>query len=1194
MHIKNIFAKDITRPINGVVKADQLDDAIVWQELDEFVVTKELTKHFQKFFGALLASMDNPNDPVVASQMAVWISGFFGSGKSHFLKILSYLLKNYKAINVLSNETRKTIDFFEEKLGDAMLLGEMRRAVQNDDFDVILCNIDSKADKKDTSNAILGVFLRVFNEMQGYCGNAPHVAQMERYLENKGVLQNFHEAFREASGEEWEKERDAYLFMRDEVIAALAKALEMSEESAGKWFDEAAERFDINIEGFAKLVKDYLDSKGPNHRIAFLVDEVGQFIGSDTSRMLNLQTIVEDLGRVCYGRAWVIVTSQEDIEAVLGEVRAAKAHDFSKIQGRFRTRLSMSGANTDEVIQARLLEKTGDARRALEELWQQKGDILKNQISFTGGAVMKGYTDEHSFEMNYPFAPYHFQLMQKIFESIRKAGATGMHLSRGERSMLDAFQSAAVNVSAKEIGVLVPLYEFYPAIESFLDTIVKMTIDQADENPALEPFDTKILRVLFLIRYVETFKPNVDNLVTLCIDQVDADRLMLKRQIEESLDRLEKQNLINSNGDLYFFLTNEEQDVTREIKKVEITGNEQVKGLSELIFSEVLKDENKVRYQVNKRDYGYNRYCDGQVHGTKVDFELTVDLLTPLNDEYQSLDPARCIMRSTANNGCVVVRLPDNRDFFRELLTYHQTDKYIRLKSDASAPDTLKRILKERAEQNRERKGRLLQMVDAMLLEADFFACGQSYQVKANNSRGAVAEAMSYLVGNTYSKLGFLKVVHDEPQKEITALLRSNDIGQQALQIAAGDANDQALKEVRQYVDLATSNNQKILLDILVNRFTGRPYGWPEWEVVFLVAKLFVAGELNLMVDGNPLAFKDAVDPLLKSVKWKQVTVLKRKAVGEAELKSARNIAQDVFSVIGPETEDQLGAFLRENLNIWQQKISSFKPLAQSGKYPGIIEITEGDKTIRRLVDIQNNFEFFDAFIKAKDDLKDLSDDMQELNIFYTTQKPVWDKLQASLSGDFKDNREELVKDAAASAALQRMGEILQAPRPYGMLKEVEGLIATVDAVNEKCVLREREGALKKFDELIEKVTSTLDQFKASGETRNKALKPLQDLRKLVSSETSIPKMHYLRNKASEAVEVAVELIEEAAAHAEPVGGGGDVTPKPAAKAIKQVSASSFSKKIYLETEEDVEEYLAALKKELLAAVQQDMRIKIK
>jgi hypothetical protein len=283
-----------------------------------------------------------------------------------------------------------------------------------------------------------------------------------------------------------------------------------------------------------------------------------------------LQTITEELGTICGGRAWIVVTSQEDIDSVVGEMKQSKANDFSKIQGRFRSRLSLSSANVDEVIQARLLAKRPEVVDELQILFKDKGDILKNQLTFSNcGMTLKPYKDAEDFAKAYPFAPYQFQLVQKIFEAVRRVGATGLHLSRGERSTLDAFQSAAKMVALQEVGILVPLYRFYPSIESFLDTAIKKTIDQAQDNGSLEhPFDTDLLKVLFLIRYVEEIKSNVDNLVTLCMEEIDADRLALRGKIEASLGRLEKETLVKRSGDVYYFLTNEERDINKEAGQI--------------------------------------------------------------------------------------------------------------------------------------------------------------------------------------------------------------------------------------------------------------------------------------------------------------------------------------------------------------------------------------------------------------------------------------------------------------------------------------------------------------------------------------------------------------------------------------------------------------------------------------------------
>ena len=357
------------------------------------------------------------------------------------------------------------------------------------------------------------MFLKVFNEKLGYSGDYPHLADIERRLDQQGQLDAFKAAFHAVAGVDWEAERDGYSFYQDEIVQALADALGKSPEGARAWLERAEADFDslLSVENFAGWVREYLDQPLPaggangssadrsphgspsshrsrNRRIVFLVDEIGQFIGQDTHLMLSLQTITENLGTACGGRAWVVVTSQEDIDAILGEVRASKANDFSKIQGRFKTRLSLSSGNVDEVIQKRLLAKTEPARAALTQVYADSADILKNQLSFSNvGMSFKPFADAPDFAAVYPFAPYQFQLVQKVFEAIRRHGVTGLHLARGERSMLDAFQSAATQLGDQAVGVLVPLYRFYPAIESFLEGVVKSTIDNAARNASSIP-----------------------------------------------------------------------------------------------------------------------------------------------------------------------------------------------------------------------------------------------------------------------------------------------------------------------------------------------------------------------------------------------------------------------------------------------------------------------------------------------------------------------------------------------------------------------------------------------------------------------------------------------------------------------------------------------------------------------------------
>ena len=1193
MNIQNLFERDLFRSINGVVKADQLDESSVWQELDEFVVTRELDQHLRRFFSTYGDAIKHSQDPDVAGKIGVWVSGFFGSGKSHFIKVLSYLLQN--KTHTHQGQSKRAVEFFESKIKDAMLFGDIKRAVASN-TDVILFNIDSKADHRIGRDAILAVFLKVLNEMQGYCGDHPQIAHLERHLEGKGKLAQFHDAFRKATGSEWIADRDAYHFHRDEIVKALGETIKMSKESAEKWVDGAEGSFALTVENLCKWVKEYLDSKGEGHRLIFLVDEVGQFIGIDSHLMLNLQTITEELGTICNGRAWVVVTSQEDIDAVLGEMKQSKANDFSKIQGRFRTRLSLSSANVDEVIQSRLLAKREEVKSDLQEVFRQKGDILKNQLTFTNcGMTFKNVKDGEDFVQNYPFVPYQFQLVQKIFEAIRRAGATGLHLSRGERSILDAFQSAGKQVALEEVGILVPLYRFYPSIESFLDTVVKKTIDQAKDNPSLEhPFDIRLLQVLFLIRYVEEVKGNVDNLVTLCVTEIDADRLALRRKIEGSLQRLEKETLINRSGDLYFFLTNEERDINREIKNVELSSGEEAKLLGELIYNDVLKEQRKHRHPENKMDFAFNRFCDLVPVGNRLDGVLQLSVITPLNDEYGLYDNAKCLLDSSTEGGSILVRLGNDATLGRELRTYLQTEKYVRHKNDGTLPESAKRILRDLSGNNQDRRDRLVKFLGDMFAGADYYAAGQPLKLKASTSLAALDESLAYLVKNTFNKMGYLKRLSQEPLKEIQAVLRSNDIAQQTLILETDEGNKQAIDEVRNYVGLMSSNNKQIVLqDMIDKRYSLRPYGWPEDEVVMLIARLMVLGEISLMTEGSLVPLTKAYDAIMIPAKRRKVVILKRQTTDPKAIQDARTLGKELFHEMGPDGEDALFAFLQNKLKSWQSSLISYKPLAETGDYPGRDQIADGLLAVKKLLASDNSYKFIQQLTEQKNELLDYADHFTNLEQFYEHQKPTWERLRKAYDR-FQRNRLELERDAKAGVALKRMQQILNASSSYSLIKETEGLITTVSAVNNALVAAARQQALAKIDGHLVTVTRDIEVAKEDSGLRATCMKPLEGLKGAVLSEESLAHITQIEAEALKEFDIATSRIEESVRRAIEQSKEKEEQPKPALKKKRVVEPAKLVTSSYLETQADVEAFLKTLRSELEQALTKDERIEIR
>lgn len=1226
MNIKELFYKPLDRAINGVVKADQNDNTTVYQELDEYVVTNELEKHFRDFFQSYGTDL---SDPSIANRVGVWISGFFGSGKSHFLKTLSYILANKVARDAQGNE-RSAAEFFDEtKIRDAFIRADIGKAVSHH-ADVILFNIDSKASSNDDGNPILNVFLRVFNEYQGFSADHPHIAHMERHLSQKGVYERFKQAFEESSGMSWLEERDGYQFYQDDVEIAISQALNLSAEAAHKWFEDSEQTFSVSVENFCQWVKEYLDSKGPQQRMLFLVDEVGQFIGSDTRLMLTLQTITENLGTICKGRAWIIVTSQADIDAVLGEMSSSKANDFSKIAGRFKTRLSLSSSNTDEVIQKRLLRKTPEAEALLRSVFEQKGDILKNQITFDrSGPTLKNYEGPDSFIHNYPFAPYHFQLVQKVFEEIRKVGATGAHLAYGERSMLDAFQMAANAIATDEVGALVPFHRFYTSVEGFLDTAVKRTIDQAGQNKTLDGFDVQMLRTLFMIRYVDIIKGTLDNLVTLSIEKIDEDKLALRKRIEESLQRLEKESLITRNGDEFLFLTNEERDITRKIKATDLAASEENKELANLIFKDLLRDQNKYRHQANKMDYQIGRFLDSHSLDGKYESDLKVEIISPLDTEYNLYTEAFCIGKSAEAEGQVLFKLADDKQFFNELRTWLKTNKFIRLNDDGTQSD-ISRILADRGRENQERKKRLRARVEEMLLGAESYALGQHLQLSSSSPTTKLDEACRYLLENTYTKLSYLQVYQQDAWRELNAVLTVDDMAQLGLSLDGGQSNPKALQEVEQYIALRATGTERILVSDVIDRFAKRPYGWPDAEILLLVGQLAAMGRISLQLNGGSLQLKDAFEPLQNSRRRRDVSIIKKRQTDDHVLKQARQLTQDLFSAMGPATEKELFEFYLQHFKTWLANFKSYKSKTDVGQFPGKKVIEKSILTLERLLTNSDSFDFFKAVVENKDDYLDLEEDYRDIHEFFTNQMPSWQQLQQALNR-FEKNHQLLINDQGANKALSELHRIATSESPYGLLNKIADLIRTVESINQGLLTEKRSQAIEHIDDKIKQLdTEIKNSGIATAELSNKLLRPLQLLKADIEVESSLSTIYMLQTQTAverfdEALyelesEVQAEIQRQAKAaqlaqsKAESVTNtattSSPVTSTPAASPVQPATAvvppkpvvevdvasiySKTSSSVYLETEESVDQFVDALKAELKKIVSDKKRVRIR
>ncbi len=1206
MNIEQLFDKPINRNINGVVKAEQTDDQSVFIELDEYVVTHELVRHFRNFFETYLPAVKNPDDPAIAGKIGVWVSGFFGSGKSHFIKILSYLLANQQTQH--QSHPKRAVEFFKEKIEDPSLYGDIFAAVQKQ-TDVILFNIDSRADTEDKEDAILKVLLKVFNERLGFSGDHAHLAHLERELTKRHQYEAFKQQFARSSGLDWLKARDAFYLHRDEVAEALAHATQQSIESARQSVEHLEKNFNLDINNFCYWVKDYLTTHGQRN-IVFLVDEVGQFIGQNTQMMLKLQTITEQLGVICQGKAWIIVTSQADIDAVLGNINHQQGNDFSKIQGRFYTRISLSSSNTNEVIQKRLLQKVEPAREVLSKLYAEKGHILKNQLSFdkTTTAELVNYRDSTSFIDHYPFIPYHYPLVQKIFESIRTKGATGKHLAMGERSLLDAFQTAALTIKSQPIGVLVPLHHFYASIESFLEPAVKKTIDNATELESLNPFDCDILKTLFMIRYVDTVKSTLDNLVTLTISEIDTDKISLKRAIEQSLERLERQVFIARNGDEYYFLTNEEKEIEKEIQHTDIEPAELTYHLAGIVFDNLLKRNNSYRYPVNKQDFRVSRFCNGHPRDGSKEEPLTLAIISPLDPHYTHFTrEAYALQQSQESHGKVIVVLGDQKSLWDELAIYIKTDRFIKLNSGKRPQQ--QNLINDKALENNERLKRLGHQFGDLFQEARFYSVGSAIIPKASEPLKQVEECYHYLIANTFTHMALLHPPTPEIKREIQSILSADDVAQLGVDPNDEACHPQATREVMNYMENMAATSRMVTVETLLNHFTARPYGWLHDEIVLITVRQVLLGQLNLIHQGRELPLKQSYDLLTSVRKQNEIQIQKVSQHSEQQLQSAYKLYKTLFNkTFTGSGEKEFAQQLRQQLAEWQQQLKTFNGQAQTGDYPGRATINTGLRLLAELLQAQNSFTLIENLLQQRDELEDFAEAFEDLDSFYGSQLTTWQKMVQALDIHYRANLTALERDPTAQPALQQLNTIRSDPSPYGQINKIEPLLHTLQEVNETILAEKREHGLQRMDNRLCMVSARLDEIHAPADLRNRTLYPLQQCRQRIERCHAIAEIYQHQQEAEGYEEDALEAINRYLKQQQqkptPIQQSGDRAGDPVKPTPKGVQTQTLSvahlyrqtmvNKTYLESADEVEQFTAVLKQKLLDELKQGKKVLIK
>lgn len=1170
MKIRDIFEKNINRNINGVVKVSDEAKDTIQQELEEYVVTKELKPHFHKFFNNFSESFDLNTD-----KMGVWISGFFGSGKSHFLKMLSYLLEN-KEVN-----GKYTIEYFRDKFDDPMEFDMIEDCCAKHQNQTILFNVDSLSGDK-SKTAIKDVFAQVFYNSLGFHGKDIRAVRFEQYLVKKGVFDEFKVEFEKNASQSWDEAGSTMQLYADEIIKTLSDLNVMSTQAAENYiYSEDTSVF--NIDSLVDDIKDYVKSKNDNFKLIFMVDEIGQYIGEDMNLMLNLQTLVEDLGTKCKGKVWVIVTSQEAIDQVI----KVKGDQFSKIMGRFDTRIHLTSSSVEEVVKKRLLAKNKPGEECLKVVYESKAASLKNTFTFKQAtADLKGYQSEENFIEVYPFVPYQFRLFQSVLNELRTHDQAGFDTSDNSRNMLGAFRLGIIEskkegtnvfedltVGDNNDGALFSFDRFFDTVSEKLNSTTRELIDRAikasEEHNGIESYDVCILKLLYLLRYVDRdIKATIDNIAILMTDSIDADQIALRKKVGESLERLRMQNYISKNGEVFSYLSNEEKEVEIEIKNTHVSTEDMSKAIGEIIFGDIYPSK-KAKY--GNYNFEFGRYVDDMPIGPSYD-DLKLMIITP-DSQLAEKDNMSSLMFASMKEGTILCVLPDENNFYERYKEVLKIEKYNKTKNQASLAQAVKTAISNRVSQSKIDKNQVQADVEKALKNAKFYLAGNEINVKGSNGKERLENGLSELVQIVYTKLEDV-TYNFKDINEVKALFHQEDVitGRQR-------SNPNAVTYLEQFLSIKYQNNAVVTAAEIYKRYHDKPYGYNQYDIAAMICELIIDQVVEVSYNGKVYTKNDPkLIELISGKSYIDSVIIQQKEHLDPQLVTkCINIMKDFTNSMDVPTKDD--TFIEFAINTLQAKANECAKFLEDyyshGSYPKKNAVENAKKTFNEVLLYKNDSKRFLEKIKEKEvALIDAQDDISDIVSFFKgAQKGLYDKASNKLR-QYKDDEKYINESNEAKQAYDSINNVLNMENPFSKIANLSDLVAKLDDAYNEILSAKKAEALKKIDDIKKELFVYVKDY--SKDIYNKYIEKFDNEIKFVESSSKVVVIDAELGSINSLKDQAVSEL---------VSAKSPVTPdQPAVEAEKepsQVNKNELLEGATLKTKGEVDQYIEKLKTKL-------------
>jgi len=1187
---KDIYKKPIEREVNPAVSASDMKPEVVNVEIDEYVFTDEIVK-------GLYDVMDGIRQGNV-SHNGIWINGFYGSGKSHFLKYLRYLFhKDYaeksfnRLVAAVKECTDKDIAF---PVSNSDINGLRHWVLERANIEIVMFNIGSVHNSRTNSqNTFTEVFWSEYHRHRGFNPFNLALAQyLEKPLAEAGKLEEF-----KAMMPNWD--RDATLYIRTMVDMVLTKAKTLLPDLSVDMVksDIKNDNLNVSVESFATEMQRYAEGKGDDFRLLFLVDEVSQFIDSRKGLLLQLQEVATELNNKCNSKVWVACTAQQDLSEVVSGSQIRQTDDaYGKIMGRFTIKVSLSASKPEYITKVRLLEKNGAGESCLIDLYKQKKAALETQFQLP--TSFNAYDTKEDFVDFYPFLPYQFKLIKLVLDNLVDIDFVDKQQGGTERSIIKVAHTTAKLAKDEEVGNLIAFDKFYETvIRGSLTALGQRAISngmgmvEEIENEDERIFAKRILEVLFLVCHLQdsnklVFPATLYNVVTLLMTRVDDSRNDIKDKADNILYYLCSKNIIRkemtkANVEIYDFYTEDEREVASTIDNQIVDPATMADELRKLIHGYITSISNRKTFysrnatigeKILSRSFLTTNNPDMWIH-FEVEDDRDPELISFNNRDGNLIFDMTAAFRS--------------KKFYEDFYWYCKVQKYV----SNSAQTTLTASRQKAKVEFEQRANSLFSTKIKDEFKRIFDSCviinGQDIEKGITNTGTERFNSSLELAFEKTFKYASYAVGDSVPKNTVdlaASINRPYDENEYKIQplSTAEEEMDRYLNRKVTVTDMGT----------IIADFERAPYGWSEYFTTYVVNELCRRRLWKLLYQNNPqVETKHIAQNILREKQ--KFTVKKAESISPELISRFTAAWKNIFNMVKtlPSDGEELMRTCKESLEGMNNNYSEL--IGALNGLPFCHFVEEGREVIIEWKKNSDAPTFFNKVIEAENKARELFDKGKDIRKFYDERiKSEHGKkgLYTDIIDFVKTNKDNFaylpIENATKAEELKKMITDewpMDKMRAYGKLRDELKKAIEVEVKNQRALITTE----------VEKIYSEMDQMIVEKELSGFEL-PLKDsaINRYAVYTDSIST---LRNKLTEVTTLKSQLLvlinqeiqhrnEKAAKAAGGAGGAGGGTKK-AAKQTKTVLLPKPKKGGILHSAAEVDEYINNLRETLMTYI---------